>query len=474
MPKLNWDANDFQDSQSSSGTTSDNISHGGNLQQGYKHGSLTEGLVAYYPMEKGEGEILHDGAFNNLGQINGATWNESMNKGNYSLDFDGTSDNVELSDSISSSTFTLSCWLYRDTTGSNFETLIVSGDPDNKQENFLFDIVDDKLRLGFNDVDGNFTSASSGSTLNKETLYRVTAVFDGDRIKLFIDANKEKEVNESSPPFQNPTKTRISERYSDRNYDGKLADMRIYNRALSHPEIMALANTGTPSGILKKEKDVPGQSEGGVSRYKLDGNADDAWGDNNGTNNGADLTATGVYGQAANFNGSENVSFSNSPIPATDKITISFWTKGASTQPKEDFIMHAQDLSGDRVLTIHVPWDDGKVYWDFGDSPEERMSVDLTGFDWQTWNHWVFTVDSTKPYMAIYRNGELIKKDKTVGKELTSKPDKTKIGSKSNDNRYYEGKIDDVRIYDKALTPLQVEKLYNKGAYRIPRESTLQ
>ena len=49
MPKLNWDNDDFRNPQDSSGTTTENISAGG-LEQGYFHGSLTQGLVAYYPM----------------------------------------------------------------------------------------------------------------------------------------------------------------------------------------------------------------------------------------------------------------------------------------------------------------------------------------------------------------------------------------------------------------------------------------
>jgi hypothetical protein len=77
MANLSWDGDDFRNEQDSSGSTADLVSHSGKLQQGYQHGSLTRGLVAYYPMEKGKGEILHDGALNNLGYIKGATWNGS-------------------------------------------------------------------------------------------------------------------------------------------------------------------------------------------------------------------------------------------------------------------------------------------------------------------------------------------------------------------------------------------------------------
>lgn len=55
MTNLRWDGDDFRNEQDSSGSTANLVSNSGKLQQGYQHGSLTEGLVAYYPMERGEG-----------------------------------------------------------------------------------------------------------------------------------------------------------------------------------------------------------------------------------------------------------------------------------------------------------------------------------------------------------------------------------------------------------------------------------
>jgi len=127
MPKLNWDGNNFRNNQDSSGTVSDNISRNGNLQQGYNHGSLTRGLVAYYPMEKGQGEILHDGALNNTGQIKGGSsgtntepsdlWVNPVLGGN-AINFDGEDDYISTENafldgllSSADSTITVSMWI---------------------------------------------------------------------------------------------------------------------------------------------------------------------------------------------------------------------------------------------------------------------------------------------------------------------------------------------------------------------------
>jgi hypothetical protein len=50
MPTINWDKDELNQ-EDSAGTTTDTLGdHKGNLQQGYPLGSLTDGLVAYYPL----------------------------------------------------------------------------------------------------------------------------------------------------------------------------------------------------------------------------------------------------------------------------------------------------------------------------------------------------------------------------------------------------------------------------------------
>jgi hypothetical protein len=43
------------------------------------------------------------------------------------------------------------------------------------------------------------------------------------------------------------------------------------------------------------------------------------------------------------------------------------------------------------------------------------------------------------------------------------------IGTNDTAVGFAYGDIDDVRIYDRALDPIEVEQLFNKGAYRINR-----
>ena len=97
------------------------------LKRGYKHGSLTEGLIAYYPMEKGQGQVLHDAALDNIGQIKpgssggNATVSDMWTTGKagtHALDFDGSDDYVDTNIASLTAPLTVSMWVNLDDTSS--------------------------------------------------------------------------------------------------------------------------------------------------------------------------------------------------------------------------------------------------------------------------------------------------------------------------------------------------------------------
>ena len=137
MPKLNWDGNDFRNPQDSSGTVTDNISRSGNLQQGYKHGSLTEGLLAYYPMDEGSGSTAFDKALENDGTINGASWNSNLKLGDSCLSFDGSDNYVNAGDILYGDNLTICAWVRPDSvTGVDDHSAVYSNNDNNAGDGF--------------------------------------------------------------------------------------------------------------------------------------------------------------------------------------------------------------------------------------------------------------------------------------------------------------------------------------------------
>ncbi len=183
---------------------------------------------------------------------------------------------------------------------------------------------------------------------------------------------------------------------------------------------------------------------------------------NNNTSNALDVegentgTTTGIY--TANNYSLDNVN-GKIEIPAdpmeeiSDEITISFWSYGnKKIQPVKNSILWAKDSLNRRQVNIHLPWSDANIYFDCGNdgSGYDRINKTATADEYKgNWSHWAFTKNANTGEMNIYLNGTLWKS----GSGKTRLIDITGflLGTSGNYNRTYFGKIDEFRVWKKAL-----------------------
>ena len=134
-------------------------------------------------------------------------------------------------------------------------------------------------------------------------------------------------------------------------------------------------------------------------------------------------------------------------------ITISFWQYGnPDIQPINSSIFEAADSLGNRILNAHLPWSNGKVYWDAGFDGPDRIARQALEYQYEgQWNFWTFMKDTRSGYMKILLNGELwfIGSSKT---KLMNNIAEFKIGGAITYDGYYSGMIDDFRIWDTVLS----------------------
>jgi hypothetical protein len=176
--------------------------------------------------------------------------------------------------------------------------------------------------------------------------------------------------------------------------------------------------------------------------------------------------ANGIDGGAIEFDGS--VSSDSVSIPASafnsvsNQISIAMWVNGdEELQPRNDSVFCAVDSSGSRLLNIHLPYTDSGVYWDAGDSDgydRINQTASATNFAGQ-WNHWVFTKDADAGTMKIYLNGALWHSGTGNTAQIGSVA--TACFGSGVDGNYYEGALDDVRIYDYELDDEAILTLYS-------------
>jgi len=174
---------------------------------------------------------------------------------------------------------------------------------------------------------------------------------------------------------------------------------------------------------------------------------------------------TGRFGSALKFEGSSYVD-----IPAESwstiqrQATMAFWAYGdPASQPQANFIFGAfQDPPNNesRVMSAHVPWSNGNVYFDTGGTTAggyDRIFKAATPAEYEgSWQHWAFVKNADTGEQMIYLNGALWHSGTGMTRIMTGVT-KFTVGTKpSLAEGWYYGMIDDVRLYDHPLSKEEI------------------
>ena len=144
------------------------------------------------------------------------------------------------------------------------------------------------------------------------------------------------------------------------------------------------------------------------------------------------------------------------------EVSISVWVKGnPAFQPQNDYLFEARNAGGQRLLNVHFPWSNGRIYWDAGNdgSGYDRIDKAATSTETEgTWNHWVFTKDAAAGIMRIYKNG--VKWLEGSGKKKSMAGISTfLLGANASASGNFDGAIDEFAIWDTILSPDEIARL---------------
>ena len=159
-----------------------------------------------------------------------------------------------------------------------------------------------------------------------------------------------------------------------------------------------------------------------------------------------------------NFRDMDNVKVPGSLFSALDSaVTVAFWQYGDPLlMPEDNSIFEGFDSLNRRVLNVHLPWSNSRVYWDAGRDSAGYDRINTLISDPSKyrgrWNHWAFTKDAASGRMKIFLNGQLFFMQGSRHKRM--KGIKTfRIGSDGyGTSTFYDGFIDDFSIWNKALS----------------------
>ncbi|MCH2059487.1 MAG: cadherin domain-containing protein [Verrucomicrobiales bacterium] len=225
-------------------------------------------------------------------------------------------------------------------------------------------------------------------------------------------------------------------------------------------------------------------NSGLVAYYPFNGNADDESGnDNNGTVNGATLTTdrNGNTDSAYDFDGTDDyINLPLVPLGLTNNdFTLSAWALADDFESNENSIYNNQS-SNQSVVVLSAGKRDAYRYRFLvrGIDPLGELNYRGPGVDQpSTWYHLTAVYRHSERQAIVYVNGlEMGVQTGTFGNVLTDRntpgftPCHT-IGVSNFDHggipgdpwrgRFHDGQIDDVRIYNRALSPEETRALYN-------------
>jgi hypothetical protein len=240
-----------------------------------------------------------------------------------------------------------------------------------------------------------------------------------------------------------------------------LDDIGMWNRALTQQEITNLYNSSLPQTACLPAN-IP--TTGLVGYWPFCGNANDESGNgNNGTNNGATLTTDrfGNSNSAYSFNGINNwIQVANSSILNPVAITISAWIK-----PNDYY-------NGNASFIVNKGFDQNQGHYDLNIATSNQKLRFVLGPNIYSesnsvmnLNEWKFiTATITGLTMKIYINGVL---ENTVTQStnfgLGSNIEDLYFGKMNSVNfpYWFNGIIDDIGIWNRALTQEEITNLYN-------------
>ena len=138
----------------------------------------------------------------------------------------------------------------------------------------------------------------------------------------------------------------------------------------------------------------------------------------------------------------------------TNEMTCSFWSYGnEQLQPSSNSFFEALDSDNNRTVNIHLPWGNGSIYFDCGNSGTtyDRIDKAATADEYKgSWSHWAFTKNTTTGIMKIYHNGQPWLDGS--GKTLPIDIQQFVLATSGTADRSYYGKMSEFSVWDKELS----------------------
>ena len=245
---------------------------------------------------------------------------------------------------------------------------------------------------------------------------------------------------------------------------------------LKYTVLAALASTLPLAGAMAQQWTTNALPSGLIAWWQAEGNMLDSVGNHNGSGSTAPTYAPGRFGQAFQFNGTDqsvSIPDSYADLDSWTQFTLEAWFNA-------DIVTDAPTPGRGRAIfskvgnpSNHSDYNQGyQLSWN-GDGTKIVMYFNQSGQPWpgnvtaanlntplltNSWYHIVATYDHNA--VMIYLNGVPLVTNIIGAVTLQNSSSSLRISKDDNLNAPFAGRIDDARIYNRALTAAEVAYLY--------------
>lgn len=444
---------------------------------------------SYWAFDEGTGTVANDGGINHYnGTVSAATWlAENMCVAGKCLSFDGSSSYVNIGDKYdftNNAPFSFSLWVNpTDISTSTWRRIISKEvtDGNGRQGIILYQNKDTSQIVLEMWRDGTSKSATTTNVPLNSWTY-ITATYDGTNMRIYQNGIL-KGTTASSLSLSDISANFVIGRYSSGGgyYKGKLDEPKVYNYALSDTQIKANYNargSEVGSAAVLGAYDDENLSNGLVGYWKMDEASwtndcsttsvtDSSGNGNNGTScpngSGVSTLSTGKFGNAPTFDGNNDyVEVANaSSLQITNQLTVCAWVYSAQTSMSGGIY---DKTVGGSTNTSHLLFAEGTAYkWrvDRGGLTTISSTSNLTSLQ-NKWSHLCGTYSSSAGgVLTLFVNGKQESTTSIGAGAIDTGDGVSRIGDLGGDIYPYNGRIDEVRVYNRTLSGEEVAQLYN-------------
>jgi hypothetical protein len=443
--------------------------------------------VAEWNFNENQGTVISDLSGNNLSGTLVNTNNDSWTKGNNglgsALSLNGSNQYIEFGNVLNMelNDWTISGWIKKTSNPSSNQHFLSKSRATSQNYRYSVGVGTNGGIRVFMQGDGGADVVWNGNIVVTDgNWHYITVIYDRDsEAKLYVDGvfdssmviSQWQNANMvSNNPFRLGSYTASDNITPSALFQGELDQFRVYNYARSPAQIAWDYNRGAPVAHWRLDEcqgnvahDASSNNLHGIININssgsqnalgtcTSGNATEAW------YNGRE----GIFGSSLSFDGTDDyIDLGNDSgiRDFADQITVSAWAK-----------YNAYGGGGQSYSVIAVkgdPWTfllenySSKIRFRVTVGGLDKNATDSQVHELNRWYHFVGTYDGAN--IKIYKDGKLVGTTPATG-NLAVSDVTAKIGTYQGTNYNFNGQIDDVRIYNYALTQEQIKLLYNDNA----------